>query len=361
MAQNNIGQIESAIKSAGFNWVPGQTALSELTEEEQGHHLGLLVDEKDVERIAKALAGKRPARARITFPSRVDWRMKEGENWVEPIRDQGACGSCVAFATVAAMEAQARIQKHKPDWEIDLSEADLFFCGGARCAQGWQPTHALNYAKQKGVPDESCFPYEDRDLSCAPCSDRADRLVGVGSWSEIINIDQRKEWLASKGPLVACMAVYRDFFSYRDGVYKPTTNDLAGYHAIACIGYSEEEECWICKNSWGEDWGSDGYFKIAFGVADMDTRFAMYGVEDLSGPLMEDEEAGEWADHVVVDYSFDTNQRVLWAHVGGAWRSRVVSDSQLAALGDVCFGSSRVQTYYEGARLTRIRGWKQLS
>jgi C1A family cysteine protease len=363
MAELTVKQIVMAIKKAGLDWVAEKTPLSELSMAEQDERLGLKVEEAEVERISKALAAVKAEEFPITYPSRIDWRVKDGENWVEPIRDQGACGSCVAFGTVATIEAQARIQKEKPDWQINLSEADLFFCGGAKCAEGWWPTYALDYAKQKGVTDESCFPYEARDLTCKPCGDRANRFIIVGTWSEIININQRKEWLSSKGPLIGCMAVYRDFFSYRDGVYKPTTPDLAGYHCIACIGYSEEEKCWICKNSWGDDWGDKGYFKIAYGVAEIDTRFAKYGVQELSGPLMkeEEEEEGEWADHLVVDYSFNTNQRVLWAYVGGAWRSKAVSDSQLAALGDVIFGSTRVQAYYEGDQLTRIRGWKKFS
>jgi C1A family cysteine protease len=65
--------------------------------------------------------------------------------------------------------------------------------------------------------------------------------------------------------MIACMAIYRDFFGYKDGVYRHVTGDLAGYHAISCIGYSEEEECWICKNSWNTDWGNQGFFKIAYG------------------------------------------------------------------------------------------------
>jgi C1A family cysteine protease len=362
MTELKLKQIEAAVKKAGFNWVPGKTSLSTISMDEQDKRLGLKIEEQEVARIAETLATEDKKEISITYPSRADWRVKEGENWVGPIRDQGACGACVAFGTVATIETQARIQSNQPNWNIDLSEADLFYCGGAKCAEGWWPTYALDYAKQKGIPDESCFPYEARDLACKPCGDRVDRFIKVGNWSEIIDINQRKEWLSSKGPLIACMAVYRDFFSYRDGVYKPTTNDLAGYHAISCIGYSEEEKCWICKNSWGDDWGDKGYFKVAYGVADIDTRFAKYGVETLSGPLLEEEEEeGEWADHIVVDYSFNTNQRVIWAHVGGAWRSKVVTDSQLSALGDACFGSTKVQAYYQGDELTRIRGWKKLS
>jgi hypothetical protein len=83
------------------------------------------------------------------------------------------------------------------------------------------------------------------------------------------------------------MAVYRDFFSYRQGVYRHTTGGLAGYHAVCVVGYSEPEQAWICKNSWGDDWGDSGWFKIGYGECGMDTEFAMYGVTGVEPPSPE--------------------------------------------------------------------------
>lgn len=360
MAKNKkltIAQIESQIKAAGYDWEIGETPISKLDEAKQDMRLGLEVRDDEMERIESTLSKEVKT---FAFATKRDWRDKDGENWVTPMQDQGSCGSCVAFGTVATVECQSRIQYKNPTWDLNLSEADLFFCGaGRKCQEGWWPTYALDYAKNNGIPDEKCFPYQGQDVDCTPCSDRADRLITVGKWQEIINIDQRKEWLDKNGPMIACMAVYRDFFSYKDGVYRHVTGDLAGYHAISCIGYSEEEECWICKNSWGTDWGNKGFFKIAYGQADIDTRFAMYGVGDITGPEDEDEEEGcDWAEHVVIDYSFAANRRVLWAYVTGKWRYQLVSDTQLAGIGNNLFEANSVQACYKGDKLTRILGWK---
>jgi hypothetical protein len=84
--------------------------------------------------------------------------------------------------------------------------------------------------------------------------------------------------------MVGCMAVYRDFFSYTGGVYRHTQGDLAGYHAIGIVGYSEDEGAWLCKNSWGPDWGAAGWFRIGYGECGIDTQFAMYGVEAVTPP-----------------------------------------------------------------------------
>ncbi len=256
-----IPRINELIKASGYTWKAGSSSISQLPENDQNNRLGLDENKDEMERVAQTLAQEKEI---VTFAQTCDWRDKGGENWTTPVKDQGGCGSCVAFGTVATIECQAKIQFKKPTWDIELSEADLFFCGaGRKCDKGWWPSDALDYAKKDGISDESCFPYQDHDMNCELCSDRDNRLVKIGKWKEIINISQRKEWLDKKGPLVACMAVYRDFFSYKDGIYRHVTGDLAGYHAISCIGYNENEGCWICKNSWDDDWGNEGFFKIA--------------------------------------------------------------------------------------------------
>jgi hypothetical protein len=83
--------------------------------------------------------------------------------------------------------------------------------------------------------------------------------------------------------MVAGMAVYADFFTYRSGVYRATSTNLRGYHAVSVVGYDDQEECWICKNSWGTGWGENGWFKIGYGESGIDTQFAFYDV-DLKCP-----------------------------------------------------------------------------
>lgn len=110
------------------------------------------------------------------------------------------------------------------------------------------------------------------------CSGWQSQALKVTEWQEVMDRGLRKEWLANTGPMVACMAVYRDFFSYTGGVYRHTSGDLAGYHAVCAVGYSEADQAWICKNSWGPGWGEGGWFRIGYGECEIDGQFPMYGV-----------------------------------------------------------------------------------
>ena len=287
MSQDELRELRQAIEDEGYTWEASPTPLSEMAPREQERRLGLRLEPVEMERIATQMRELAP-RA-VEFPEAWDWRNVEGANWTTPITDQGGCGSCVSFGTVAVLEAMSKLHDQDAALQPDLSEAHLFFCGcGNCCDRGWWPSYALDYAKAQGVPDEECFPYQDHDMACSnSCSDWASRALKVVDWQEVIDVGARKEWLSGKGPMVGCMAVYRDFFSYRSGVYRHTTGDLAGYHAICVVGYSEAEQCWICKNSWGTDWGDDGWFKIGYGECGMDSEFAMYGVEDVTPPSPE--------------------------------------------------------------------------
>jgi len=287
MSQDEFENLQESIHSQGYDWQVGPTSLSSLPPEEQERRLGLMLVPEEMVRLETAMLELPPMAAE--FPAAWDWRDVDGVNWTTPIRDQKACGSCVAFGTVSALEAMLKRHHGDPSLMPDLSEAHLFFCGcGNCCDKGWWPSYALDYAQDSGVPDEACFPYQDHDMPCTDsCQDWSSRAVKVTGWQEILDPGARKEWLATRGPMVGCMAVYRDFFSYTGGVYRHTTGSLAGYHAIGVVGYSEDEQCWICKNSWGPDWGDSGWFKIGYGEAEIDTRFPMYGVEDVTPPSPE--------------------------------------------------------------------------
>jgi len=256
-----------AVSSQSNQSALGQTVLSDSNMTEPFSLGALPEDIPDEARVIVYSAG--------ALPTHFDWRQQNGYNWMTPVKNQGGCGSCVAFGAVGALEGQLKIQANKPSWNIDLSEQHLFSCGGGKCSMGWYLSSALNYLQQYGTPDEACSPYKATDAACSgSCSDWQSRAYKIASWSWVSTSPEAIEAALQNGPLLARFDVYYDFFSYTGGVYHHTSGNLAGGHAIAIVGYDSVERYWIVKNSWGSGWGESGYFRIGFGEAGIEQAAA---------------------------------------------------------------------------------------
>ncbi len=288
--------LRAAIKANKARWVPKASRISRLPDAARANLLGVEVDRSNVDAIAAEGAGARAASAAAApLPTSVDWRNRNGRNFISPVKDQLACGSCVSFCSVALLEATAAIERNISF--LDLSEADLHFCSshGATCG-GWWPTNALDQLKTRGVVDEASFPYatafQPGGPRCVNVPDRAAHTFKVGSYTTLSTMADRKRWLADVGPVSAVFHVYDDFFMTGTGVYSHVTGGHAGYHCVEVVGYSDAEGCWICKNSWSTTWGDRGFFKIAYGQCGIDetstdkdggttNRFPMWGAQAL--------------------------------------------------------------------------------
>ncbi|MDH6126503.1 hypothetical protein P3T39_003460 [Kitasatospora sp. GP82] len=99
----------------------------------------------------------------------------------------------------------------------------------------------------------------------------------IDDYQALGSTDDQKLWLDTVGPIEACFDVYTDFDAYSSGVYHHTTGTYRGGHCVAIVGYSDVDNCWIAKNSWGKNWGDSGYVRIGYGEVNIDTN-AKYGV-----------------------------------------------------------------------------------
>jgi len=230
-----------------------------------------------------------------TPPSSWDWR---DHGIMTPVKNQGGCGSCVAFACVGAFEA---IIKWRTEATVDLSEAHLFFCGGGTCDSGWYVSSALNYLKNYGTPDENCFPYDGafygNDLPCDnTCDDWQERAYKIDNWGTVTGATNIKNALINHGPLIVTFTVYTDFDDYwsnpddwPNDVYYHYYGTERGGHAVVLVGYNDNGQYWICKNSWGTSGGLNGYFKIKYGEVGIDdgAYYILYTphlIVDADGP-----------------------------------------------------------------------------
>jgi hypothetical protein len=293
--------IQDEIKRKNLRWQAAETEFTKMSAGEFRRRLGLrLPGARMRKRIQKSIARALRAAA-PSYPAFFDWRNQNGQDWMSHIRDQGDCGSCVAFGVVATIEAQTKILKNDPATDLDLSEAHLFFCGGScGCSTGWTVPPALTYAQDHGISTESCFPYQDHDMECTLCNGWVEQAERVKKWQEIAGVADRKNLISSHGPLVGCMDVYDDFRAYAGGVYQHTTGDKLGGHCICIVGYDDAQGCWICKNSWGTAWGETGglsaergWFRIAYGECGIDTDYPAYVIDDmLEGGIQDGEDQG---------------------------------------------------------------------
>jgi len=217
----------------------------------------------------------------------VDWRSKDGQNWVTPVLNQGNCGSCVAYATVGTLETQMNVSRLAPFLNMRYSTDALFACGGGGCESGWYPDAAASFLQTTGVPDEACMPSlmsaTGEDSSCSmKCSDSASRSQKISSINTPSNVDAVKAALR-RGPLVTTLDVYADFIVYGSGVYKHTTGDYLGGHAISIIGFDDARRAWIIRNSWGPDWGDHGFAYVSYddtsGVSDSTWGFEIPSID----------------------------------------------------------------------------------
>lgn len=285
----NVQQLNQKIQTTGGAWFAKQNHLTNLSVGEARRYMGLsLQGAVEAQFASPAVMSTMGS----NLPSKLDWRNKDGQNWVSPIMDQQNCGSCVAFATVGVLETQYKISSLFPNFNIKLSPQHLFSCGGGSCESGWRPDKAARFVQRYGVPDEACMPYQSgssgQDVTCnATCKDASQRVVTISDYTSPTrgyqNVEAVKRAL-QQGPLVTNMKVFPDFVAYAGGVYQHTTGGVLGGHAISIVGYDDEKQAYIIRNSWGESWGEKGFGYVAYdddsGVGD---ETWLYSIPTLAG------------------------------------------------------------------------------
>ncbi|KAM9979946.1 hypothetical protein ACTFIZ_006192 [Dictyostelium cf. discoideum] len=194
-------------------------------------------------------------------PSSFNWRHYGA---VTSVKDQKTCGSCYAFSTLAALES--KILKNK-NINYDLSEQELVDCTDKNkgCEGGWM-NPCFDYIQKKGISNEHDYMYTGFKFPI--CKQSTQKISSSFQYYMVPQDDENAlaDKILSNGVIsVAIDATSREFMSYSSGIFH--SNDCSKTrltHAIALVGYGVEDgvDYWILKNSWGENWGEGGFFRM---------------------------------------------------------------------------------------------------
>lgn len=255
----------------------GVTKFSDLTPEEFAErYLGSFISEEDVaRRRAHPDVSVLPDVPTDHLPEAFDWREKGA---VTPVKNQGMCGSCWTFSTTGAVEGANFLAGGAL---VSLSEQQLVDCDHTcdpdqpeACDNGCNgglPLNAMSYVKKRGLDLESAYPYQAKEGKCKSRTDGPPAAT-VADFN-LVSTDETQiaAALVEYGPLsIGIDAAWMQ--SYRGGVACPWICDKRGLdHGVLIVGYGVDgfapvrlrrEPYWIVKNSWGPDWGDEGYYKI---------------------------------------------------------------------------------------------------
>jgi hypothetical protein len=235
----------------GLSWTYSINKFSDMTPKEQREYLGGGVpgEHRPHEELEYNEEDLYSSTAVANGP--VDWR-----GYMNGVRDQGQCGSCWAFASVATAEGRYAVAHGGA--KVQLSEQQLVDCAGAvgcqGCNGGWA-SRALQYLQSNGANARSAYPYTARDGSCRRGLAVAARVTGVSGVSNAKNA-------VASGPVAVYVQANSGFMYYGGGIFDGVCGQYD--HAVTVVGWGQSgsTEYWIIRNSWGSGWGESGHIRV---------------------------------------------------------------------------------------------------
>jgi C1A family cysteine protease len=239
------------INAQNGSWTAGHNKFSTLTEDELKRVKGRLNAEE---------TGKIITFDESNLSDSVDWREKGGVN---PVQDQGMCGSCWSFASAAGMEGAHFVASGEL---LKLSEQQFVDCDRQydQGCNGGLALYAFEYAKTHAIELESDYPYTATDDSCKEDSSKGQVLSTDYGVVQPQSIAQFKAAVADR-PIPISVDAGQEFMTYSSGILDSATCGTSLNHAITAVGYGTENghDYAIIRNSWGAGWGENGYIRMS--------------------------------------------------------------------------------------------------
>lgn len=252
------------------------------------------------------------ASSNLGLPIAFNWC---DQNGCTPVRDQGNCGSCWAFATVGPLESLIKIND---DIDVDLAEQYLvscndegWGCNGGFWAHDYHEWKSVTGEIEAGAVLENDFPYQAQDLNCNPPHDKA---YQIASWEYVCGnanctptVDEIKQAIYDHGPLTVAVCANTAMQEYSRGVFSgPSCSDLN--HGVVLVGWNDNDGCWIMRNSWGSSWGESGYMRIGYGVSGIGAEASYVVYSGAPDPDPDPDEAEITDAQTISDLSANQNE-----------------------------------------------------
>lgn len=310
-----------------------------------------------------------------TLPSSYDARE---DGIVTDVKNQGNAGNCWAYASISLMETSSVQKGYATAEEADYSEAHLTWFAGKGLAQdtedlaygdGYDLEDPYNYggnwrraaatlARWSGVAEESEFPSYPKNVSLMGNYAESDRYstsggVVIESAQALKDDNDVKQWIYENGSATVAFYQSSKYLNSETAAYCCLENYSVN-HQVTIVGWDDEypaenfgtvkpsgNGAWLCKNSWGENWGDNGYFWISY--------------EDASTALFAGFTA-QSADNYYKNYTYNGSE---WNTAYGVYGSAQVANV-FTATGSEKLTAVAVQTVGTNIR-TRIKIYKNIA
>jgi len=255
---NDNYEVVQAHNAKNLSWTLEMTQFADLTHEEfAAVHLGFKPElstegDENLEILSE-----------VGVPTSYDWR---DHGVVSSVKNQGSCGSCYAFASVAALESLYKLKKGAL---YNLSNQQLTDCTtgyGNQGCNGGLMTNCYKYTQANGIDRAKYYLWAGKQQTCKQTAAKV-LFKNSGYKTVSVSADQLKAAVATMPVTVGVEADQSAFQLYKGGIVSSGCGTSLD-HAITIVGYatSGSTDYWIVKNQWGTSWGEKGYIRIARGT-----------------------------------------------------------------------------------------------
>jgi len=186
-----IDRLNTNLRARHIPWEAGLTSVARMTYDEKKALFGgkmpnlggfeyyvggifVMPDKNESKDITKASLNS----TLDPYVQEWDWRNQHGKNWISPVKDQGSCGSCWAFATIGTLESYINLYYNRL-LNYNLSEQELVSCSTSNGCGGGSIENALTYIEQNGIVLESCFSYSATNGTCSDKCTNPDEIISL--------------------------------------------------------------------------------------------------------------------------------------------------------------------------------------